>query len=217
MMRIRVLACVLTISTICAGGIVNHASAQQGSERDTVRRPSEAAPRTQPASPQAPPVQVVLSKMHALNQMEMQVGQIAAERGGEEAVRRYGTRLFRDHRFADSKVTALAEEKGIELLPLPRLPGDQAKMMQLKQKAGQLQNMQGAQLDRMFLPMMVQAHTVAITTLDQALSMLDDAAVSTLIKRVVPILGQHRSLAQHLQQAASETSQDRQEAERVTP
>lgn len=102
-----------------------------------------AAQNAGPAAGAPSPPQVVLSTMHQVNQLEMRLAQAAEERGTAEAVRRYGDRLFRDHRFADTKVTALAGKLGVDLLPPPQLPAA-PKLKMFQQQAQQLQQASGA-------------------------------------------------------------------------
>lgn len=151
----------------------------------------------QAADAQPDMMQMVLSKMHALNQMQMQVAELARNQGTTERVRSYGEREFRDHRFADDKVTSLADELAVGLLPLPQLPGNQ-QMMQMKQKAEQLGQKRGEAFDQMYLQMMVQSHEMATQTLNGALEQLQTPEVSALIEQLLPILNQHLTLAQHL-------------------
>jgi putative membrane protein len=150
------------------------------------------------AGPPPSPPQVVLSTMHQMNEMEMQVGRLAAEGGEAEAVRRYGDRLYRDHRFADRKVTALAQARELELLPPPRLPAG-PKLEPMMQKAQQLGQMSGSEFDRMFLQMMVQSHEMAVSMLGDALGNLPEGEVRTLVSRLRPILQQHLDLARAIQ------------------
>lgn len=138
--------------------------------------------------------QKILSRMHRVNQMEMEAGRLAWEKGSTALIRSYGERLFRDHRFGDRKVTNLAEEKGITLVAPPS-PAPKA-MKQMMQK---LQQARGEPFDRAFLKMMMQTHQNAIQTLRQAAPKLEDEDVQGLVTNLIPILGQHRTLAAHLQ------------------
>lgn len=148
------------------------------------------------ASPSPP--QVVLSTMHQVNQMEIQLGQLAEERGDREEVRRYGDRMVRDHRFGDRKVTALAERQGFEMLPPPQLPAA-PKLKPMMQKAEELRQMSGPEFDRMFLQMMTQSHEMAVSMLGEALGDLPEGEVRTLVSRLRPILEQHLELAEAIQ------------------
>ena len=59
---------------------------------------------------------LLLSRMHASNQMEIRLGQLAQRNGATARVKQYGQRLVRDHSAADARVTALAKKLGITLM-----------------------------------------------------------------------------------------------------
>src|SRR5688572_7111772 len=61
----------------------------------------------------------LLSRMHATNQMEIRLGQLAQRNGASATVKQYGARLVRDHSAADARVTALAKKLGITLMERP--------------------------------------------------------------------------------------------------
>ncbi|MDQ6801527.1 MAG: DUF4142 domain-containing protein [Acidobacteriota bacterium] len=149
------------------------------------------------AAPSPDPRQIVLSTMHAVNEMEMHLGQAAQQKGAAEMVRRYGDRLYRDHHFADQKVQMLSKAQGQALLPPPELPSF-PKMQQMMQKQQQLQQMSGAAFDAMFLQMMIEGHDTAISNLENALGKLPAGEVRDLVSKVVPILRQHLELAKLL-------------------
>src|SRR5688500_5032457 len=57
----------------------------------------------------------LLSDLHHANQMEIQMGKMAKEKGTSEQVRQYGDRLIQDHELADQKVQDLARKDGVTL------------------------------------------------------------------------------------------------------
>lgn len=160
--------------------------------------PQASSAQEPPEAASPSPAQVVLSTMHQVNQMEIKLGELAEERGDREAVRRYGDRMVRDHRFGDGKVTSLAESQGLELLPPPELPAA-PKMKAMMKKSQQLRQLSGPEFDRMFLQMMTQSHEMAVSMLGEALGNLPEGEVRTLVSRLRPILEQHLELAQAIQ------------------
>ncbi len=155
-----------------------------------------AGPMASVGAQQSPP-QVVLSTMHQMNQLEMQLGKLAEQKGATEDVRRFGDRLYRDHQFADGKVTSLATAQQLELLPADQLPAA-PKLKDAMQKAQQLTQMSGAGFDSMFLQMMIQTHEMATSMLGDALPNLPAGPVHDLVSRLLPILRQHLALARDL-------------------
>ncbi len=149
------------------------------------------------AGAQPSPPQAVLSTMHRMNQLETQLGKLAEQKGASEDVRRFGDRLYRDHRFADGKVMSLATAQNLELLPAEQLPAA-PKLKEAMQKAQQLTQMSGAGFDTMFLQMMIQTHEMATSMLRDALPNLSVGPVHDLVSRILPILRQHLALARDL-------------------
>jgi putative membrane protein len=152
---------------------------------------------------QASPPEVVLSTMHQMNQLEMNLGQLAEQKGASEDVRAFGERLYRDHRFGDRKVTGVAAAQDLQLLPPPQLPAA-PKLQSMKQKAQQLQGMGGPSFDGMFLQMMVQSHEMATSMLADALDRLPSGPTRQLVSRLLPVLQQHLELARELQGETAE-------------
>lgn len=192
---------VVLIATIVAGGLPSLVFAQETPPEDTADvSGKEKAPDAAETAAGQDLTQRVLSRMHQVNQMEMQAGKLAWEKGNSESVRNYGERLFRDHRFGDRKVTGLAEARGIKLVQ-PKLQSAEAKkrMKEMKQMMAKLKKMEGPSFDDVFLKMMVQGHKHSIQTLRQATEKLDEGEVRELVVNLIPILEQHLTLAQNLQ------------------
>ena len=57
----------------------------------------------------------LVMKIHKINQMEIQAGQLAQRNGSSAKVKQYGQQLVRDHQAADKKITTLAQTLGVNL------------------------------------------------------------------------------------------------------
>ena len=57
----------------------------------------------------------LVMKIHKINQMEIQAGQLAQRNSSSAKVKQYGQQLVRDHQAADQKVTTLAQSLGVTL------------------------------------------------------------------------------------------------------
>ena len=151
--------------------------------------------------------QLVLSKIHQTNQMEVSLGHLAEEKATRSGVRAYGDRLWRDHHIADLKVKALARAEGVELIqPKPQTKQERQFQQSQMKIVDKLKAVQGPEFDQIYLNAMVQGHTHAIDTLDDVAGRLNDENVRSLVEKLIPILKQHRELARHLeapQKAAS--------------
>ena len=68
--------------------------------------------------------QQILSKMHHVNQMVINVGKLAEQKSDDPKVKRYARRLVRDHELGGRKVTMLAQQLNLTLMtPQPQTPG----------------------------------------------------------------------------------------------
>lgn len=141
----------------------------------------------------------VLSKIHHTNQMEIQAGKLAMEKGHSEDVRDYGERLRRDHQNADKRLKALVEQEDVPLVkPQPQTEKEKKQAKKQKQTMQKLQTLEGEEFDEAFLKFMVEGHQHSIQTLSKAHEKLEDPDVRDLVGKLIPILEQHLQLAKNL-------------------
>jgi putative membrane protein len=145
--------------------------------------------------------QQILSKMHQVNQMEINLGKLAEQKSDDPEVKRYGRRLVRDHEMGDRKVTMLAKQLNLTLMtPQPQTPEEQQKAQMQMQMVDKLKTLSGKNFDNTFLPAMVNGHTEAIIMLKNvAVKLPRQSPVRMFISQMVPILQQHQQLAEDLQ------------------
>ena len=130
------------------------------------------------------------------NLAEVQVGQLAQEKGGIQGVRDFGAMLVKDHQMANEKATEVAQHMSIKA---PDKPG-------LKQKAvyDRLSRLSGAQFDREFTKSMVKDHQEDIAKYQKE-SQLNGAAAD-YAKQTLPKLHQHLKMAEELHQSTKVAS-----------
>ncbi|HLZ45841.1 MAG TPA: DUF4142 domain-containing protein [Gemmatimonadales bacterium] len=58
---------------------------------------------------------MVLMRMHRVNQMEIRVGKLVQRNASDAKVKSFGSRIVRDHQANDKKVVALAKKLGVTL------------------------------------------------------------------------------------------------------
>lgn len=110
-----------------------HATAQGAAHRSTGYSQSPKAMDSQ-----------ILSKLHQINLMEIQLGQLAQQKASSAKVKSFGERLVRDHQMADREVAALAQKRNIELVaPQPRASDEAQKLRMQDQMAARLKSMTG--------------------------------------------------------------------------
>ncbi len=135
--------------------------------------------------------QDLVKKLHAVNELEMRIGQTAVRKARDPRVRRYGRLLWRDHRTADAEVLALAKKLELDPSKHTHDPADQAMLDTLESSTG-------ADFDREFLSAMQAGHQKAIALLESARES-QSPALRDLVGRLLPILRQHEQISLNLQ------------------
>jgi putative membrane protein len=125
------------------------------------------------------------------NLAEVQVGQLAQQKGAIQGVKDFGATLVKDHQMANENATRVAEHMSV--MP-PDKPG-------LKQQAvyEKLSRLSGEKFDREFAKAMVKDHQEDIAKY-QAESQRTDAA-SAYAKETLPKLHEHLKMAEELAQS----------------
>ncbi len=142
---------------------------------------------------------LILSQMHQTNLMEIELGKIAAQKASSSEVRAYADQLVKDHSNVDRMVVAQAQETGTNLKngaeARQSVRHESAREKELERK---LKAAQGADFDRLFLKETSAEHDKLIAKLQQDKQNTSDEELETLIDKVIPVLEQHRELAQIL-------------------
>lgn len=136
----------------------------------------------------------VLQKLHDANQMEIQMGQLAQDRGSSKAVREFGRKLATDHTAADKKIADYLRGQGLDLAALATTTSADADHELLAIKSG-------AEFDRAFALQMIADHQKALDTLNSARIATGDAQLRALYDDFIPILEAHRKTARALASA----------------
>jgi putative membrane protein len=125
------------------------------------------------------------------NLAEVQVGQLAQEKGSIQGVRDFGAMLVKDHQTANEKATEVAQHMSITPPDKPAL----------KQKAvyEKLSHLSGAKFDREFTKDMVKDHQEDIAKYQKE-SQLSGAAAD-YAKQTLPKLHEHLKMAEELEQS----------------
>jgi putative membrane protein len=129
---------------------------------------------------------------------EVQLGQLAQQKGHSEAVKQLGQKLVTDHSNNQEQLKDLAKSANVTW------PASvNAKQKQLKQK---LQGLNGEAFDRAYANAMVKDHKKAIAEFQTAANQSSDADVRAFAQKTLPVLQQHLQLAQDAQQKVVGTS-----------
>ena len=142
---------------------------------------------------------LILSQMHQTNLMEIELGKIAEQKAASSEVRAYADQLVQDHTNVDRMVVAQAQETGTNLKngaeARQAVRSETARQKELERK---LKAAQGADFDRLYLKETNAEHEKLIRKLQQDKQNTSDQELETLIEKVIPVLEQHRDLAQIL-------------------
>jgi len=142
---------------------------------------------------------LILTQMHQTNLMEIELSKMAEQKAASSEVRAYANQLVQDHTNVDRMVVAMAQDSGTNLKNGAEAHQagrhETAREKELERK---LKSAQGADFDRIFLKESSADHDKLISKLQQDKQNTSDEELETLIEKVIPVLEQHRELAQIL-------------------
>lgn len=141
----------MLVAAALLGGAAASAQVQRPSPPQP--RPVPARPEAQPpaAAPAAPAAQLTedarrsLARIHLRKAFEVEVGQLAQQRGQAAEVKELGRRLEQEARRVDVELAGLVRERGVEVQTLALPEEERAPQAQMMAR---LQELQGEQLDR---------------------------------------------------------------------
>jgi putative membrane protein len=176
------------------------AASPPSTQTTRMNKPSTAARvHSSPTGSAMPNTGLILSQMHQTNLMEIELGKLAREKASSSEVRAYADQLIQDHTNVDRMVVDMAQESGTDLKngaeAHQAIRHESAREKELERK---LKTAQGADFDRLFLKETSADHDKLIGKLQQDKQNTSDEELETLIEKVIPVLEQHRELAQIL-------------------
>jgi putative membrane protein len=123
--------------------------------------------------------------------MEVQMGQVAAQKGNNAAVKAYGNMMVKDHTAANDKVKALAAQRNVTL-PMAVSDAHQKDIDDLNKKTGR-------DFDKMYINEMVDDHDHDISMFEKAADKVNDTEVKAFINNTLPTLRMHRDSIKAIQ------------------
>lgn len=121
---------------------------------------------------------------------EVQFGQLAAQKGGTAAVRRFGQEMVTDHGRLNQELTQLAQSKQISP------PTSMDTMHQ--QSYDDLQKLRGRAFDRQYLQGQMQDHEATLQAFQQEAQNGTDPQVKAFAARSVSVIQSHLDELQHM-------------------
>jgi putative membrane protein len=130
-------------------------------------------------------------------QMEVQMGQMAQQRGQNEQVKTLGQALVRDHTQANQQLQQIAQRLNISATGQQAGQGEDAdKHQKHQQEMQKLQSQNGAEFDKEFVRMALKHHKKDIKEFEQAQQQVQDEQLKSFVQQTLPKLRQHLQMAQ---------------------
>jgi putative membrane protein len=192
------------ISRVLVAGLLTMSFA--ASADDNAAKPTDTAKTAEPAKPADKPTKLkaqelqVMAHYHAVNQMEIDLGNAAAKKASRDDVKEYGKMLVKEHGEADKGLVALAKKTG-QVIPKEKPADDTEKkeMADDKAAAAKLKTLKGADFEREYLRMMVQGHEKELGKLDANIAKVENAELVDSLKAKRDVLQHHADAARELQ------------------
>ena len=149
---------------------------------------------------------MVLAQIHQTNLTEVELAKMARKKGSINGVRAYADQLIQDHTNLDQTVVAIAQKSG-NLKAVRRSAHETADEKIIERK---LKSANGAKFDKLFLQQASSDHERLIRKLQQDREDASNDDLEALIDKMIPILEQHKELAEILmnkEQASGQADQ----------
>lgn len=125
--------------------------------------------------------------------MEVQLGELAQQKGSSQQVKDFGAMMVRDHSKANEELKSLAGQHNITLPPAPG-EDHMEHINKLSQKSGK-------EFDKEYIDMMVKDHKEDVDAFEKASNNTNDPDIQAFASRTLPVLRQHLEAAQAIKDA----------------
>ncbi len=130
--------------------------------------------------------------------LEVELGRLAMQKGGSEAVRNFGIQMVEDHSRANSELKAVAARKNIEL------PKDLSSSQ--KSTLDKLSKLSGAEFDKEYMSNMVKDHETDVKEFQTQANKGNDPDVKAFAAKTLPTLQKHLQMARDVNNRVSSSS-----------
>jgi len=128
---------------------------------------------------------------------EVELGQIASQKGQSQQVKEFGTRMTQDHGKANDELKTLASSKGVQL------PSDTDKSH--KKKADELNKKSADKFDHEYMELMVKEHKKDVKDFEKMSKNAKDADVRAFAAKTLPTLQEHLKMAQNTEDSVKKS------------
>jgi putative membrane protein len=123
-------------------------------------------------------------------QVEIILGQLAAERAGDEQVKQFGAQMAEDHQKANQEIEQLASKEGVQL-PM-HLTGKH------KNKKEKISQLSGKEFDRAYMTYMLRDHAKDVQEFERGAHALKNPQIQQWAEGTLPVLKQHLQKARQI-------------------
>jgi putative membrane protein len=121
---------------------------------------------------------------------EVELGQLANQKGKSSEARQFGQRMVDDHSKANTELKELAASANI---PLPNAPDAENQAMRER-----LDKAQGNAFDRDYIRGQITAHQESVQLFEYEIGSGQDSRLKAFASQVLPVLFQHLEMAQNI-------------------
>lgn len=121
---------------------------------------------------------------------EVQLGQLAEQKGGSQAVRDFGKRMVSDHSKANDGLKGVATQKGATLPPTLSRTG--------RSSLDELQGLSGYDFDKKYSKDMVKDHKEDVRAFEKAANDVTDPDLRAWVQNTLPTLQEHLQMAEQM-------------------
>jgi putative membrane protein len=137
------------------------------------------------------PTSVFMTKAADGGMSEVQMGQIAQQKGSNQRVKDFGSMMVNDHSKANDELKSIAGQKSVTLPD--SISAEHKKMMT------DLQKKKGKDFDKAYIDMMVDDHQKDVSEFEKASNETKNPDVKSWIDKTLPTLRMHLDSAKAIQ------------------
>lgn len=124
------------------------------------------------------------------NNAEVELGQLAAQKASDPAVRQFAERMVQDHSKASQQLNQILSQKGVTV-PTETSSSEQ-------REVDRLQKYTGADFDKAYIDHMIRDHKKDVKEFEHASQKAEDSDLKAFAANTLPVLQDHLRMAQDL-------------------
>jgi putative membrane protein len=135
------------------------------------------------------------------NRAEIELGQLAMQRGSHEAIREFGSMIVEDHQEAQNELESIARDRNVDNLET-NLTQEQQAMRDM------LNNLSGFAFDSAYIHGQVKMHNQTDSLYQAHLNVSQEVRIRQYINRYIDVVRMHRDHADSLANALAPVDSD---------